>query len=1013
MIENRIERVLHTLKSWIYDDVETVEKVKMIRGDYKHIEAVDQNLFVSTLLPFTIRESDSRYFINFDLTLPTFEEGSVYQLEVSTGREGEWDAVNPQMLCFINGKITCGLDTNHRYVHFDENFSNQSVSVDLHLYTGMAKAETRLRVKLIKRNECIHRAYYDLKVLYDAYKTLDEGNDGKELIEEELLEAVRQLVLHSKADQTTLKSVKELSKRLNRRLYGVNSLAARRRVHAVGHTHIDVAWLWDLKQTREKVVRSFSTALDLQKRYKDYLFMASQPILLEMVKEERPELFEEIKKALQEGTWELEGAMFLEADCNLISGESMIRQIEKGQAFLKEHFDNESKTLWLPDVFGYSAALPQILKGFDIDLFVTSKISWNDTNKVPFDSFYWEGLDSSKILTQFITTIPYETLKRGEFKTIYEGNFTPSEVLGAVKRQQQIKEVPLALMPYGYGDGGGGATEEMLETASRLAKGVPGMPSVVMSHVSDFLSDLKEQPLEKLPVHVGELYLEYHRGTYTTNGLIKKKHRLLEEKLIHTEKLLSVLGEATIDLSKQWQVLLLNQFHDIIPGTSIKRVYDEAYEQLDKALESIDGKLEESKLVNRDSELSLFNPHGHAFEGLVKFNPTDLSDKLLGLAQIVSDDLALLEVSNLLPLSASPADKVCVNRKRITERINPRDFSTAHYHVSLDDKGRITKLYDKENKRDLVAAKGAWNRLRLFEDRPIKWDAWDINDDYTAYERHIIICESVTLLSEGAHAIVLEIKYRVNESSISQRVFFYHNHKRIDFECAVDWKETQTLLRVDFDTSIHATHATYDTQFGHVNRPNRANNSYEQAMFEVCAQHWGDLSEENYGIALMSPDKFGYHAKGGTIGLSLIKSPTWPNEVSDIGLHEFAYAVLPHRGRHTAAGVHREALFYTEGINTLRLNPVNQEATNRMTDFELPENLFISSFRQVDDCIELRLVEYFNQSGTCDIKLPSEVNQAIKTKMNGKAIKEIEVIEGCIELSYSPFEVITLKLVNR
>ncbi len=1039
----RIERAIQTLKAWKESPAGDIDSITVYKGDFSSPSDAKKNGKPERkTLPWFLASKDDRWLISFDAEVPTASEGYTFFMEVSTGREGEWDAVNPQLLAFVNGEVVCGLDVNHRLVRMRPEWLGTRLDIGLHLYTGMSQGDIRLRIRFIRRAAWIHDAYYDLKVAKDACEAIPASSDESAVIRGALLEGVYRLRLNREDCPETKASIENLSRYLAAELYGKTSAMARYTVHALGHTHIDVAWLWDLRQTAEKVARSFSTALELQKSYPNYKFMASQPVLYEMLEEKQPSVFSGIKESHENGLWEAEGAMYLEADCNLIGGESMIRQIERGQDYFIRHFGKASRTLWLPDVFGYSAAMPQILRGFGIELFVTSKISWNETNKLPFDSFRWRGIDGSEMPTQFITTASMQTLGKGEFKTVYEGNCNASETLGSILRHQQRDIQPNAIMPFGYGDGGGGATEEMLENAKRLARGLPGMPTLRISHVADFLADFQKTPAHALPVWSGELYLEYHRGTYTTNGGIKQRHRRLENSLLTAERLRSIIGSLSGVFSESdaenfaqvldsaWKTLLLNQFHDILPGTSVKRVYDEAYAQLDESIKQVGSEV--TALLKKCTDgspgcVTFHNRHAHAFSGIAVMPEGTrmdaehlLCDNRRWRLQREPEGDTLVAIDGLAPLSFCPAR---LEPAGVTEAsaaagfLEAQDcpklpivFATPFYRIAMDEDGCFTSLHDIEANRELIRAGGKGNRVCAYEDRPLRWDAWDINEDYRRFPLPFDGPAKIRVVQDGPVALIIGVNRQIGASTIEQRLYFYKTIRRIDFKTVISWRERQVLLRTEFDLELNATEARYDIQFGNVKRPVDSNHGYNSAMFEVCAAHWGDLSEDDYGAALMSDDKFGYSSRGSTLGLSLLKSPTWPNEDSDQGEHRFSYALLPHRGDAMRGGVHREALSFA-------LPPLS--AAGNLTETRLsaswlsglPENLSLESMRTLDEgIIELRLVEHCNRRGTATVSFARPLAEMTKTTLGGTAINSIKPHERHAEIKYAPFEILTFKL---
>ncbi len=1033
----RIERTLLTLKAAMQQPVQAVDTVWVLEGDYGSYEVARSEAGESTQkLPWRFSNANSRYFFGFDYKLPEFEAGYQYYFEVSTGREGNWDAVNPQLLAYVNNQVICGLDVNHRTIYIDSKYQGTTIEVGCHLYTGMQGGDLAIRVNLVKRSVAVWDAYHDLRVIKDAIAAMPDGNGAKLVLQTQLLEAIQEVRFPSDTTQNWQGPCQALSKILHARCYGDQGQLPYT-VHGVGHTHIDVAWLWDLRQTKEKVARSYATALDLQSRYPGYRFMASQPVLYEMLEAGQPEVFKGVQDASAKGIWESEGAMYLEADCNLAGGESLIRQIERGQAYFKAKFGRESRTLWLPDVFGYSAALPQILKGFGIELFITSKISWNDTNKLPSDSFMWQGLDGTEIPTQFITTVSMETLNKGEFKTIYEGNMTATEVLGSVMRHQQKAIQPHVIMPYGYGDGGGGATEEMLETAKRLVIGLPGMPKLQMSSVSDFVDAYSNTAPIKLPTWVGELYLEYHRGTYTTNGGIKQRHRKLEDQLLVAEIFEAVLAKPLKQWDHPWEMLLLNQFHDILPGTSVESVYTEAYQQLDHASAQVAQSLK--RFIHGDqtqtNPVSIFNPSAQDFSGFVTFEATETvvafeSDlvasvplQAIGNGQYrgyFSKVPALSVITGALVPTKAPSNGKLKEGEQPVQSVTSTntidfaagklEFETPFYQVTFDEQGQIIGLWDRHHHRSVLSESGFGNRLVAYEDRPLRWDAWDINLDYVNYPIEFDQSVTVKCLENGPIARVIGVEKTLGNSRVYQKIYFYQNSGRIDFETEVDWHQQQVLLRTEFDLNIHAPFATYDTQCGYVHRPTNHNHSYNEAMFEVCAAHWGDLSETDYGVMLMSNDKFGYSAKGQKLGLSLLKSPTWPNTLSDQGYHQFSYALLPLSGPVDYGNRHYQAMCYCQPP-TVFDGLADAQKLHLAT---LPDHLTLESLRHLDGGeLELRLVERGNKRGLLPINIGVSgkvISSAVLTDLKGDQLTVLNSTETGFEVPFKPFEIMTIRL---
>jgi len=971
---DRINRTINILDKARTRVCKEVDHVLIHEGDIKDYKQTYDRTFEKRSLPLYLNQSDHRYFIKIKMKLPIFDSAYSYRIQVSTGREGQWDAVNPQMLAYINGQVKCGLDTNHQDIVLDSAYSGEEVEIGLHLYTGMDKGDLVLRMNLLQVSIAHHDAYYDLKVAYDVLKLQDKQSVAYDYLDSHLHKAIQKL---------NMTQINDFLMYMKTHIYGKTHQSPGPKVYALGHTHIDVAWLWDLRQTKEKVARSYATALSLQDRFPNYKFMASQPVLYEMLEARHPDIFKEIQDRHESGQWSSEGAMYLEADCNLISGESMIRQIERGRAYFKEKFNHESKVLWLPDVFGYSAAMPQILKGFGIDLFVTSKISWNDTNKLPYDSFIWQGIDGSQIPTQFITTIDMERLNQGSHRTIYEGNFTPSEVLGSVKRHQQRQVQPNILMPYGFGDGGGGANESMLEYGKRLTRGIKGMPEIIQGHLDEFVEAFSKVPVEDLPLWMGELYLEYHRGTYTTNGLMKKLHRTLEDLLLRAEKIESYLALAgqdfTFDLEDHWRVLLLNQFHDILPGTSIKKVYDDAFSQLEYAIEDIENQIARSPSLKDDA----------FYEDFIEARLVETKNEYKGkFSQNVNTHYQLI--------GDQATDYPC--------NPDPDAFETPYYRGAFDQEGNLSFLYDKKADRYLIKEGGFANKIILYRDQPKEWDAWDISDDYESFPLEGLTLESITCISQGVLGLVFQVVKSYKASRISQLIVFYNDHPAIDFKTHIDWHEDHVLMRTYFDFNVHASHCKYSIQNGYVERSNTKNTSYDQAMFEVCGQHFANLSEAHYNVSLMSNYKYGYSCLGNRMGLTLLKSPTWPNPMSDKGKHDFSYRLLAQNGSFSQSYVYEAFKAYTRPVQGL-----DNKLMSQLRQAGLPLNISCESFRCLEKGLyEVRLVEMMGSQGSFELNLPYEFKTINLTDLRGRIIQRLDP-NGKLKIKHRGFEIISIR----
>ena len=574
---------------------------------------------------------DVYYWFRAQFTVPQSMDGKCIFLKIHTQIE-EWDdGRNPQFLLFVDGKAVQGQDMNHREVRLtDCAEAGRTYTLDLQAYTGILHNEFALKVTADETDLALLKLYYDLKAPADAYhyKRMPEGRT-RSLRIEALNGAINKLDLRNPHSPEFDASVAEAQAYIDEHLYQNPELIGHDEIIAscIGHTHIDVAWWWTVSQTREKTARSFSTVLKLMDEYPDYKFMSSQPQLYVFLKERYPEVYAKIKERVKEGRWIPEGGMWLEADCNLTSGESLVRQFLYGKKFFKDEFDIDSKILWLPDVFGYSGALPQIMKECGIEYFMTTKLAWNQIDKFPHDTFMWKGIDGTGILTHLITTPGVgQDVKQTHFTT-YNGMLDADAVIGAWDRYQNKDLNNEVLICYGFGDGGGGPTRQMLECSSRLEKGIAGIPKVVQESPVEYFERLDERVRnhKRLPVWEGELYFEYHRGTLTSMGRNKKGNRKSELAMMDLE-LLSVLAQEKgvsypkDELDRMWKIVLLNQFHDILPGSAIHEVYEvtkKEYEELLSEAHELIGERTKA-LAGEGDGITVFNTLGFTRDDVVR-----------------------------------------------------------------------------------------------------------------------------------------------------------------------------------------------------------------------------------------------------------------------------------------------------------------------------------------------------------------------------------------------------------
>ena len=891
---------------------------------------------------------DRHYWFRTVFTIPEEYDGKGLWLRIRTQIE-EWDdAKNPQFLVFLNGEVVQGADMNHREVLLSEAATaGETVTVDLQAYSGTLHPEFRLMADVEEVSQPVKDLYYDIQVPLWAMDRMDQ--EGKTAIDilTVLNDTISLLDLRDVYSDDFYRSVEAARAYIAKALY--EDLAGDDTVIAtcIGHTHIDVAWWWTVAQSREKAARSFATVLELMDEYPEYRFMSSQPVLYTFVKERYPELYEEIKRRAAEGRWEPEGGMWLEADCNLTSGESLVRQFLYGKQFFQEEFGVDSRVLWLPDVFGYSGALPQIMKKCGIDYFMTTKLSWNQFNKVPDDTLLWEGIDGTKVLTHLISTLGVgQSVDR--FFTTYNGILHPDAIMGGWQRYQNKEMNHDILVAFGYGDGGGGPTREMLETGRRMEKGIRGIPKVRQESSLTYFTELSERVKDSRRLHTwtGEFYFEYHRGTYTSMARNKRSNRKSELLLMDLE-LLSVLAEKrglaypAEDLERLWKMVLLNQFHDILPGSSIKEVYEVTKREYEQLAEEGGRLLRERKeaVAGAGDGVTVFNTLGFTRRSLTVLpdGVTSLTDKgealpcqeIGGLRYSLTGEIpskgysvygAVREADGGTDGEAAGDTEAAggVVENSAAESGGDTPFSvlktadgfvitTPFAKVDMAADGSFTSLLDLSENRQVWKAGEAGNRLRIYEDKPIYYDNWDIDVFYTEKYWDLDEPASIAVTSEGPLCLQITVNRSFMHSRMTQDIRFYAHSPRIDFNTWVDWKEHQYLLKAGFPVDVHTDEAAFDIQFGNVVRKTHTNTSWDRARFESCGHKWMDVSESGYGVSLLNDCKYGHSVREGCIELTLIKSGIEPNPDTDNEEHVFTYSLYPHQGTWREADTQKEA----------------------------------------------------------------------------------------------------------
>ena len=772
----------------------------------------------------------------------------------------------------------------------------------------------------------------------------------------------------------------------------------------IGHSHMDTAWLWHMGETVKKCARTYANQLALMEEYPEYKFIQSSALHGEFIRTHYPELFERIKAAVTEGRYEPNGGVWVECDCNITSGESMVRQFLWGQRFTRKHFGYTSNCFWLPDTFGYSAAIPQIMKGCGVDYFLTTKISWNDTNPFPYDTFYWQGIDGTKVFTHFNTTHHFPS---------------PENVIDRMQNVNQKSVASRRLLAFGYGDGGGGPMYEELEYARRV-KDLAGCPRTEYMRVGDFMKTL-EAEAKNPNTYRGELYLELHRGTLTNQHTIKRNNRKAELALRDLEFMTVVkaaekgapASEETI--APLYADLLKNQFHDVLPGTCINRAHEEsraetsalirnAKAQTAALLSGTEGN-DAVTLVNTlsfdRSDVVFLDYNGSMIDGDYPqqlYTDPDGNEKLLvsGVTVPAFGSVTL----RLKP--GKPAGKSAF----ITEN---NTLETPSAVVCFAENGTLEYFFDSVNCRELTAGR-PFNTFLMAEDLPSAWDNWDLDADYLSKFKPVSNLVSREVVSDGPVAYIVRSVYKISEkSTVTQDTIFFASSPEVRFDTRMDWRDDHRFLKTCFDTSVYDDFARHEIQFGCVKRPTTRNNSIEQAKFEVVNHKYTDLSETRYGVSILNDCKYGISVEGGSLQLSLHKGGTHPDYKGDHdGIHACVYSFLPHAGGFSAENVIRPAYM----LNVPVLVTKGETHITAPVKVEAP-NVIVECVKPCEDAENAYIVRLYEAEGTYTAQTAVTLPDYARECFSANMLEEVFSMCGTEkqqQLWFEPFEIKTLKI---
>ncbi len=852
----------------------------------------------------------------------------------------------PEGLLYLNGELLQGINQHHEDILLPASVSEvERLDIAVRAWSGMQPRKHHLEyAELALLNRSLEALYHLLLAGCDLVDALNEKNALCDPLALALTAAYDQLDLSQPASPALEASATRALAALRTELAGLRARFSpynHPTVTAIGHGHLDVAWLWQTRHTREKAARTFSIATALMSHYPEYHFLHTTPQVFAWLERDYPALFDRVRARVAEGRFEAAGAMWLESDTNLVSGESLVRQIVYGQRYLRETFGATYDTLWLPDTFGYTYALPQIMLRAGLRAFMTTKMSWSDTNRIPYDTFRWRGLDGSETLAHFVTT-PWLPINPAFDTDTYNGRLDVAAVrkLGERYRGKALNHDLLLI--YGHGDGGAGPTRQHIESYRALRE-LPGLPDIRLGRADDYFSALRQRLWEQpdLPTWDGELYLEYHRGVYTTQAWLKRLHRRLEESLLLAESLdatrWAYRSYANADapderatLDEAWRTLLLHEFHDILPGSSIGPVYADARATLTTLAERLDDFISQAErdLIDQRAttgEWLIHNPSPTVTPGESALATLELAENqappvfltpgsstaLLPMQVVFGWGRSVFALYKTPPIAGRGWLALRSARDRPPpaephDLLRPRASSTetggvilenALYRCEIDSLGQITSLLDKRvaDGRELLPVGQVGNQFIAFEDHPRKFDAWDIDADYSRL-RYPITAFRLSVTANGPLRASIRVIRSFRGSSIMQDISLYRDLPRIDFVTRIEWHEHHILLKVAFPLDLRATEARSEIQYGSLTRPTHTNTSWDQARFETVAHRWVDLSEGDYGVALLNDGRYGHDIHANVIRLTILRSPTSPDPNADQGIHDVTFSLLPHLG---------------------------------------------------------------------------------------------------------------------
>lgn len=1022
MSDDILENLIKQIESKIVSESVTIEEWDSRSGWHHKVGEYTYDDMPHQLMKIGDRWNagyDVTRWFNSSVTVPESMDGKKLYLFLDFGGEA---------MVRINGEIAGATSNGERswrdrdLIFIDANKAGTKLDIELEATVdcgvfcdeAMAGAKytkyTIRDARLSAVNEATEKYWFDIKSAYDSLRFIED-----KVIYARVYRAIDEsihMIDFDFDDETFYKSVPAADELLLKMLKEIPD-AKQGEICMIGHSHLDIAWLWTTRELVRKTARTFSNNIALMKQYPDFKFTQSQAIVYDYMKKYYPDIFEKVKELVKAGRWEIVGNTWVEADTNLASGESLVRQLLYGREFFMKEFGISSDIYWLPDCFGFTWAMPQIIKRSGMKYFYTAKLFYNATNKFPYSVFNWKSHSGDEIVACVQ-------------QAAYQGEYDASYLSSLWNRMEQKEITSKVIGCFGYGDGGGGCTRGQVERSKRY-ESIPGMPKARNTFVRDFFEG-SEQLKKDLPTFSDELYYENHRGTFTSQAFIKKNNRRGEfmfRNIEFTNVLASTLLGAEYPAEKTeegWKILLTNQFHDILPGTSIHEAMEMTREEYKEMNELGNGLLGAAfRKLNGNVEMCadgviVWNMNSAPMSGTVTVElPFDggICDLDGNELRCVADGKKVTFIAKDVPAMGFKVFKVCEKKAFDKVVATKALLENSRLRVEFDDNGNISRIFDKANNREVLTDKG--NVLTISQDKPIHESAWNLELNYQKKMWTLEKADSIEVVEASEVRGVLRIVRSFNKSVITQDIILAADADYLDFDTTADWHETEKILKAQFPVSVTNTYASYEIAHGSINRPNHWNYTTDLVRFEVCGHKWADLSEGDYGVSIINDCKYGYDIKDNLMRITLMRAPICPDTVGDKGINSFVYRLYPHKGTWSQADTVKYAYQLNQPLKAFAAQKQDGTFGSEKSFITVDrDNIVIDAVKPAQDGrgIIIRMYEAVRSRGNVGVKFNfGKVNRVIETNLMEVDENEIETTDNSFEFFITPHQVRTFRIL--